>query len=104
MVRAILEDGVIRPLETLPKHWEEGQKLVIDEVGAPSSEELEIWFREVDELAAEIPPEDFDRVETALEKADQEAKSYVRRRAHRIAAQYRAGYSQNPGLGERAGG
>jgi hypothetical protein len=80
MVRAILEDGLIRPLGTLPAHWTEGQELVIDEmVATPSPEDLESWSREVAALAAEIPPEDFDRLETALEEADREAKAHVRR-------------------------
>jgi hypothetical protein len=79
MVRAILEDGVIRPLENLPTHWAEGQELVIDEASAPSPQELDAWSREVDELAAEIPPEDFERLDEALAKADREAKSYIRR-------------------------
>jgi len=80
MVRAILEDGVIRPLDTLPAHWTEGQELVIDEAAdAPSPEELETWSREVDALAHAIPPDDFERLEAALAEADREAKAYVRR-------------------------
>jgi len=79
MVRAILEDGVIRPLERLPPHWTEGQELLIDEAGVPSPQELEVWSREVEELAAAIPPEDFELLDEALAEADREAKSYVRR-------------------------
>lgn len=80
MVRAVLEGGVIRPLETLPAHWRDGRELVIDEVvGTPSRQELDEWSREVDALASEIPAEDFDRLEEALEEADREAKELVRR-------------------------
>jgi hypothetical protein len=80
MVRAILEEGVIRPLEALPSHWKDGRELVIDEADdVPSPEDLETWSREVDALAAQIPPEDFDRVEEALAEANREAKAYVRR-------------------------
>jgi hypothetical protein len=54
--------------------------LVIDEVvGTPSRQELDEWSREVDALASEIPAEDFDRLEEALEEADREAKELVRR-------------------------
>ena len=79
MVRAILEGGVIRPLDRLPTHWADGQALVIDEAAVPSSHDLEEWSREVDALAAEVPPEDFERLDEALADADQEAKTYVRR-------------------------
>lgn len=80
MVRAIFEHGVIRPLDALPSYWADGQELVVDEVGDRSSpEDLERWAREMDVLAAEIPPEDFERLEEALEQADREAKAHVRR-------------------------
>ena len=79
MVRAILEDGVIRPLDRLPRHWADGQELVIDEAAVPSSQELEVWSREVDALAAEVPSEDFERLDAALADADREAKAHVRR-------------------------
>jgi hypothetical protein len=80
MVRAILADGVIRPLDNLPPHWTDGQELIIDEAADTSSpEDLETWTREVDVLAAAIPPEDFERLETALAEADREAKAFVRR-------------------------
>lgn len=80
MVRAIIEDGVIRPLGTLPAHWTDGLELVIDEMVTPASpEDLESWSREVAALAAEIPADDFERMETALAEADREAKAYVRR-------------------------
>lgn len=79
MVRAILVEGVIRPLESLPAHWTNGQELVIDEAAIPTPEELEDWSREVDALAAAVPPEDFERLDEALAEADREAKAYVRR-------------------------
>lgn len=80
MVRAILEKGVIRPLESLPEHWSEGRELVVDEaVDTPSQHDLDTWFRDVDALAEDIPPEDFERLDQALADADQEAKAQVRR-------------------------
>jgi hypothetical protein len=80
MVRAVLDEGVIRPLETLPEHWADGQELVIQEAtDRPSPEDLATWDREVEALAAGIPPEDFERLEAALAEADREAKESVRR-------------------------
>lgn len=80
MVRAILEQGLIQPLEALPPHWADGPQLVIDEaVEIPSPQDLDAWSQEMDALAAAIPPEDFKRVEAALAEADREAKAHVRR-------------------------
>jgi len=80
VVRAVLDEGVIRPLDTLPEHWASGQELVIAEaIAKPSLEDLDEWSREVEALAAEIPAEDFERLEAALMEADREAKAYVRR-------------------------
>lgn len=79
MVRAILRGGAIRPLSPLPETWPEGQELVIEANPSVSSEDWESWSREIDELAARIPPEDFDRVESALAEADRRAKEVVRR-------------------------
>ena len=80
MVRAILEGGVIHPLESLPAHWADGRELVVQEaVDTPSAKDREAWSREVDALAAQIPPEDFERLEEALADADREAKAHVRR-------------------------
>jgi len=80
MVKAILEHGAIQPLSPLPGNWSDGQELVITE--APPSDEsqdLEKWSREIDEMAAAFPPEDFDLVDAALAEADDDAKEIVRR-------------------------
>lgn len=80
MVRAVLENGSIRLLSQVPRNWPDCQELVVIE--APSSDELrdlEDWSREIDDLAAALSPEDFDRVEAALAEADHEAKDLVRR-------------------------
>lgn len=44
-----------------------------------SPEDWDVWEREMEELAAMIPPEDFIRLEEALVEADREAKLIVRR-------------------------
>ncbi len=41
--------------------------------------QLDTWDSEVEQLAVQIPSEDFDRIDAALEEADREAKVYVRR-------------------------
>jgi hypothetical protein len=80
MVRAILRDGTIRPVTPLPETWADGQELVVEAAAPPASaDDWDAWSREIDELAAEIPPEDFERVELALAEADKKAKEMVRR-------------------------
>ena len=80
MVKAVLENGSIRLLSQLPRGWSDGQELVVIEAPCPDElRDLEEWSREIDELAAALPPEDFDRVDAALAEADREAKDLVRR-------------------------
>lgn len=79
MVKAVLQSGVIRPVSPLPEAWHEGQELLIQEVGPADPEDWNAWEREMEVLAANIPPEDHLRVESALAEADREAKELVRR-------------------------
>lgn len=80
MVKAVLRHGAIEPLSPLPSNWTDGQELVIAEARAKAKDEsLAAWSREIDELAAQIPGDDFDRIDQALAQADQEAKENVRR-------------------------
>ncbi len=80
MVKAVLRHGTIEPLSPLPSNWADGQELVIAEPRAEATDEsLEVWSRGIDELAVQMPEDDFDRIDQALAQADREAKGYVRR-------------------------
>ncbi len=80
MVKAVLRQGAIEPLTPLPSTWADGQELVIEAAhGASVDVSLAAWSREVDALAAQMPEDDFDRVDEALAEADREAKAQVRR-------------------------
>jgi hypothetical protein len=80
MVRAVLENGSIRLLSQVPPSWSDGRDLVVIEAPCPDELwDLEGWSREIDDLVAALPPEDFDRVDAALAEADCEAKDLVRR-------------------------
>lgn len=78
MVKAILQDGVIEPLSPLPSSWTEGKVLVVQEAPSREASDPNDWSEEVEELAREIPDEDFDRLEAALAEADDLAKAQVR--------------------------
>ena len=59
MIRAILREGKIQPVDALPPHWREGQELVV-EGSEPSDDPADIkkWHDELVALSARIPAED----------------------------------------------
>lgn len=61
-IAAIVENGLIKPLEPLPTGWSEGKPLLISESEEKGENEFspdESWVHEFTKLAAEIPEEDF---------------------------------------------
>ncbi len=79
MVRAVLENGKIRPLTSLPEDWSEGQKLLIEVEARESSEEITAWSREIEKAARAIPDEDHARFLEALDEQKRASKEQVRR-------------------------
>lgn len=79
MIRAILKDGVIQPLDPLPSEWAEGQELAVgerDSLGNP--DRVAEWEREVDQAASEIPIEEHDRFLTGLAEVERQSKESAR--------------------------
>jgi len=100
---AIYEDGVLKPLEDpgLPEHHRFSVQVrdlvapkrirqrtkalpkVADGHAEPPElqdpKDLDMWSRDLEALAAAIPPEDFLRLDAALAEADKEAKALERR-------------------------
>ncbi len=67
MIRAIIEEGQIRPLEPLPAEWIEGSQVIVDDAGPPPSDDLEQWYRELQELGpAQSEPGEWERVQAIL--------------------------------------
>ena len=80
MVRAVLKQGKIQPLDDLPKSWSEGQELLIEEGELPvDPEEIATWSREIGEAAERIPVEEHERFLAALEEYEKESKEQARR-------------------------
>jgi len=81
VIRAIIEQGQIRPLEPLPSEWVEGRELrVLEAESHDGPDGADTWSREMDILAADpADPEDWAHIEAALADADIQAKAYVRR-------------------------
>jgi hypothetical protein len=75
MIRAILKMGKIQPLDALPGHWQEGQKLIV-EGSEPSDDPAAIkkWYAELVALSTPIPAADHERMALTLAERDRQAK------------------------------
>jgi hypothetical protein len=80
MIRAILKNGKIQPLDELPAYWHEGQELIVEGC-EPSDdpEDIRQWYAELVELSAQIPDEDHERMAAALAEQKRQAKDWMRR-------------------------
>jgi hypothetical protein len=81
VIRAVVENDQIRPLEPLPSDWVDGWELrVLEAESGEGPEELDAWCAEMNALAAELDdPEDWARIDAAPADADNQAKAHVRR-------------------------
>jgi hypothetical protein len=80
MIRAIVENGVIRPLDPLPASWCEGHEVLVDDAGSEFVEDLDEWYRELQTLGPAVyEPGEKERVRETLNEADDQAKTLVRR-------------------------
>ncbi len=80
MIRAVIENGLIRPLEPLPAEWIEGRQVVVEDAESPGDEDLESWFRELQDFGpAEYDPGEWEQVQAILQEADEQSKALVRR-------------------------
>lgn len=81
MVRAVMRNGAIVPLEPIPACWQDGRELAVaDATTEPDATESDDdrWAR-IEATLAEITEEDHQQLERALEEADRQAKEWVRR-------------------------
>ena len=80
MIRAIVQNGQIHPLEPLPAEWIEGREVVVEDAESTSVEELEACYRELQSLGpAEYEPGEWEHMQEVLNEADKQAKALVRR-------------------------
>jgi hypothetical protein len=80
MIRAIIQNGQIHPLDPLPPEWTEGRSVIVDDAESTPCNELEEWYRELQELGpARYEPGEWERVQASLAEADELARGMVRR-------------------------
>jgi hypothetical protein len=78
MLKAVLRQVVIVPLEPLPPEWEEGDTLGVAKSDAPSLD-IDAWAHAMNQLCAHSPPEDEEAMRCAIEEHRQRAKAQTRR-------------------------
>ena len=80
MIRAIIQNGQIQPLDPLPEAWTEGRHVIVADADSTPSDDLAEWHRELQEFGpAQYEPGEWERVQATLAEADEMAKAMVRR-------------------------
>lgn len=80
MIRAVVNNGRIWALDPLPREWIDGRELQIEAVEETSTDTvIDAWVHDLESLAAQIDRADIASLETALRRADEEAKNHTRR-------------------------
>jgi hypothetical protein len=78
MLKAVLHQGVIVPLEPLPGDWEDGATLeVIKSQGPPV--DIDAWAKLMNQLCADSSPSDEEIMRRAIEEHRRQAKAQVGR-------------------------
>ena len=83
MIRAVVHNGIIQPLEPLPPSWTDGREVVVGDVTEQPSngvEDLDTWAHDMDALTANLnDAQEWAELEAALADADRQSKATVRR-------------------------
>jgi hypothetical protein len=78
MLKAVLRQGVIIPLEPLPPEWEEGAALEVAKSDAPPLD-IDCWVKSMDQLCADSTASDELAMQGAIEEHRQQAKAQTAR-------------------------
>jgi hypothetical protein len=80
MIRAVVQNGVIRPLDPIPSNWVEGHEVIVEDANSVPAEDLDAWYSELQKLGpAQYSPGEWRRVQSVMIEADELAKAEVRR-------------------------
>jgi hypothetical protein len=78
MLKAVLREGTIVPLEPVPADWEEGAILEVDKTQAPAFD-IDAWASMMNQLCADSGAADEEVMRSAIEEQRQHAKAQMRR-------------------------
>lgn len=79
MIRAIIQNGEIRPIDPLPPDWRDGREVIVEEAERASTDDLDEWFRALQLLGpAQYDPGEREQVQMLLNEADEQARALVR--------------------------
>jgi hypothetical protein len=78
MLKAILQQGAIVPLEPVPAEWEEGTTLEVEKADtAPVN--IDVWAGLMDRLCADSPFAEEEKMQSAIDEQRRQAKAQTRR-------------------------
>jgi hypothetical protein len=78
MLKAILRQGVIVPLEPVPREWEDGAALEVIKAHVPPAD-IVAWAESMNQLCADSSIDDEETMRGAIEEHRRQAKAQVRR-------------------------
>ena len=84
MIRAVVQNGSLLPLDPIPVEWADGRELDVEVKPAPVVEDWNEWNRELNELVAQIDPSDFAIVQAELTENDRLEKERMHREMERL--------------------
>jgi hypothetical protein len=83
MIRAMVKDGIIQPLEPLPPEWQNGHEVAVGDVAEQQgngADDFDRWAEEMNRLTAQLnDPMEWEQIEAVLAEADRQNKNLVRR-------------------------
>jgi hypothetical protein len=83
MIRARVNNGLIQPLEPLPREWQDGREVVVADLAEQQGNgtaDLDGWAEDMNRLTAELnDPREWEQMDAALAEADRQNKALVRR-------------------------
>lgn len=84
MIRAVVQNGSLLPLDPIPAEWADGRELDVEEKSASAPDDWNEWSRELNELVAQIDPSDFAIVQAELADNDRVEKERMRREMEQL--------------------
>ena len=80
MIRAVVKNGTIHPMEPMPPEWSDGREVVVEDAGPHKRREhIDQRYHELEATAAAIDPEDDQRLQDAVAEVRRQAKEMARR-------------------------